>query len=94
MRPATEIGKQVLQTEKGSRVAARDQYLLSVALDANKAQIRDAVQELFGVTVTKVNTQVAHGKWRRLSGRWGRRPDWKKAIVTLAKGQKIEVKSR
>ena len=56
-------------------------------------EIRQAVESLFNVKVTKVNTQIAHGKWRRLSNRWGRRSDWKKAIVTLAKGQKIEVKT-
>ena len=93
MRPATDIVKRVLQTEKGTHVAAHDQYLVKVALDANKIEIRQAVQELFSVKVTKVNTQVAHGKWRRLSVKRGRRPDWKKAIVTLAKGQKIEVKA-
>ena len=42
--------------------------------------------------VLKGNTQRCHGKWRRLRFRWGRRPDWKKAVVTLAEGQKIEVK--
>ena len=93
MRPATEIVKGVRQTEKGARIAARDQYLVHVALDANKTEIRDAVEQLFSVTVTQVNTQICHGKWRRLRIRWGRRSDWKKAIVTLAKGQKIEVKS-
>ena len=92
-RPATEVVKTVLQTEKGARVAKHDQYLLRVAPDANKVEIRQAVEELFSVKVTKVNTQVGHGKWRRLSNRWGRRSDWKKAFVTLAKGQKIEVKS-
>ena len=93
MRPATEIVQRVLQTEKGTRVAKQDQYLLRVALDANKIEIRRAVEELFKVTVEKVNTQVHHGKWRRLSNRIGRRPDWKKALVTVAKGQMIEVKS-
>lgn len=93
MRPATSVVQRVLQSEKGARIAAHDQYLLRVALDANKIEIRQAVQELFGVTVTNVTTQRQHGKWRRLSARWGRRPDWKKAIVTVAKGQKIEVKS-
>lgn len=92
MRPATEVVKRVLQTEKGTRLATHDQYLVGVALDANKVEIRQAVESLFNVKVTKVNTQIAHGKWRRLSNRWGRRSDWKKAIVTLAKGQKIEVK--
>ncbi|MBI3996537.1 MAG: 50S ribosomal protein L23 [Candidatus Omnitrophica bacterium] len=93
MRPATEIVKRVLQTEKGTRVAARDQYLVKVALNANKIEIRQAVEELFSVKVTKVNTHIAHGKWRRLSVKRGRRSDWKKAIVTLTKGQKIEVKT-
>ena len=92
MRPATEVIKRILQTEKATRLAAKDQYLAHVALDANKIQIRQAIEQLFSVKVTGVNTQVCRGKWRRLSARWGRRPDWKKAVVTLAKGQKIEVK--
>ena len=91
MRPATEVVKRVLQTEKGARVAKHDQYVIDVAVDANKVEIRDAVEQLFNIKVLKVNTQVAQGKWRRLQARWGRRPDRKKAIVTLAKGQKIEV---
>ena len=93
MRPPTDVVKEVLQTEKGTRLSAHDQYLLRVAPDANKVEIREAVEALFSVNVTKVNTAIQHGKWRRLSARWGRRPDWKKAIVTVAKGQKIEVKS-
>lgn len=92
MRPATEIVQRVLQTEKGSRLATAGQYVLSVALDANKVEIREAVERLFNVQVTKVNTMITHGKWRRLSVHRGRRPDTKKAIVTLAQGQKLEVK--
>ena len=91
MRPATEIIRAVRQSEKGTRLAKYDQYLVDVATDANKVEIREAVERLFRVKVTKVNTQNCHGKWRQLRVRWGRRPDWKKAIVTLAKGQKIEV---
>ena len=93
MRPATDVVKRVLQTEKGARVAKHDQYLLQVARDANKVEIRDAVEQLFSVQVKGVNTQNQHGKWRRLGTHVGRRSDWKKAIVTLAKGQKIEVKT-
>ena len=93
MRPATEVVKRVLQTEKGARLAPRGQYLVHVALDANKHEIREAVEQLFAVKVLKVNTHIAHGKWRRLSVHWGRRSDSKKAIVTLAKGQKIDVKT-
>ena len=93
MRPATEIVKGVLQTEKGTRISRHDQYMVEVAADVNKIEIRRAIEELFKVTVTKVNTQIGHGKWRRLQVRWGRRQDRKRAIVTLAKGQKIEVKN-
>ena len=93
MRPPTDIVKGVRQTEKGTRLASHDQYILDVDRDANKVEIREAVERLFNVKVLKVNTQVTHGKWHRVQVRWGRRPDRKKAIVTVAKGQKIEVKS-
>jgi large subunit ribosomal protein L23 len=93
MRPATDVVKAVLQTEKAARIAASDQYLLEVASNATKPEIKHAVESLFKTKVLKVNTQVLEGKWRRLSNFWGRRPDRKKAVVTLAKGQKIEVKA-
>jgi large subunit ribosomal protein L23 len=93
MRPATEIIKGVRQTEKGTRLAAHDQYLVQVDPNANKIEIREAVEQLFNVKVRSVNTEMCHGKWRRVRYQWGKRPDWKKAFVTLAKGQKIEVKS-
>ena len=93
MRPASEIVKNVRQTEKGTRLLAHRQYLLDVATDANKIEIQLAVEELFNVKVLQVNTQNCHGKWRRLRAAWGRRPDWKKAFVTLAEGQKIELKT-
>ena len=93
MRPATEVVKAVLQSEKGTRLAPHDQYLVRVDLGATKPEIRRAVEQLFNVKVLKVNTQIGHGKWRRLQSRWGRRSDWKRAIVTLAKGQKIDTKT-
>lgn len=93
MRPATDIVKAVLQTEKAARIAASDQYLLEVAPDATKPEIKQAVEALFKTKVLKVNTQLLEGKWRRLSNFWGRRIDRKKAIVTVAKGQKIEIKA-
>ena len=92
MRPATDVIKGVRQTEKATRVAVLDQYIVDVAADANKVEIRTSIEQLFRVKVTKVNTQTCHGKWRQLRVRWGQRPDWKKAIVTLAKGQKLELK--
>ena len=93
MRPATNIVRRILQTEKGSRIAKGDQYMVEVAPESNKIEIRKAIEELFKVKVTQVNTLTGRGKWRRLSNQWGRRPDRKKAIITLEKGQKIEVKA-
>lgn len=92
MRPPTDVVRRVRQTEKGARLAKDHQYLVEVAPDANKIEIRESVERLFNVQVKRVNTQVCHGKWRRLGGRAGRRPDWKQAIVTLAQGQKLELK--
>ena len=81
----------IRQTEKGARVAKMNQYILRVHKDANKIQIKEAVEAQFKVTVSKVNTQRFLGKFRRLTRRGGRRPDWKKAIVTVGEGQKIEL---
>jgi large subunit ribosomal protein L23 len=92
MRADTSVVLAVRQSEKGVRLQAQDQYILDVAPDANKIEIREAVERLFNVQVERVNTMACRGKWRRLQARWGRRPDWKKAVVTLKKGQKIEVK--
>ena len=92
MAELNTIIKGIRQTEKSTRLARLQQYVLDVAPEANKLQIQQAVEALFQVTVLHVNTQRMHGKWRRLSGRWGKRPDWKKAIVTVAEGQKIELK--
>lgn len=92
MLQTLEVIKGIRQTEKATRIEKTRQYIVQVAPEANKIQIKQAVETLFKVSVQKVNTQTYEGKWRRLTGRWGRRPTWKKAIVTLAEGQKIEVK--
>ncbi len=92
MLDTLDVIKGIRQTEKSARIEKTRQYIVEVAPNANKIQIKDAVETLFKVSVQKVNTQTYQGKWRRLTGRWGRRPTWKKAIVTLAEGQKIEVK--
>lgn len=86
------IIKGLRQTEKGARIQQHQQYMLDVVPEANKGQIKQAVEALFQVKVLRVNTQVGQGKWKRLTGRWGRRAEWKKAIVTLAEGQKLELK--
>jgi large subunit ribosomal protein L23 len=79
-------------TEKSSAAyAARKEYAFRVVPRATKPQIKAAIEELFKVTVTDVRTLVAPAK-RRTYGRYaGRRPAWKKAIVTLKEGDAIEV---
>jgi large subunit ribosomal protein L23 len=68
-------------------------YTFEVAPDANKIQIKHAVEEIFGVTVTNVNTLKRRGKRKqnRRTGNWGKRSDQKRAIVSLAEGDHIEI---
>jgi large subunit ribosomal protein L23 len=86
-----EIIKTVRLTEKGTRQGEKyNQYTVMADRRANKSQIRQAVQELFKVNVTKINTLNVRGKYRRQrTTQAGQAPDWKKAIVTLKDGQKI-----
>lgn len=78
-------------TEKATYLSDQNKVVFQVAKDATKAEIADAIQELFKVQVVKVNTLVVKGKTKRWRGRPGRRSDVKKAIVTLAEGQSIDV---
>lgn len=85
---AYKVVQTILVTEKGT-VLADDfgKYTFRVAKDANKIQIRHAVEALFDVKVSSVNVMNRKGKRKRLrSARYGKRPDWKKAIVTLSEG--------
>lgn len=78
-------------TEKATRVSEYNQVSFKVAGDATKPQIKAAVEKLFNVKVTAVNTLVVKGKKKLFRGRPGQRSDYKKAVVTLAPGQKIDV---
>ncbi|MEX1026329.1 MAG: 50S ribosomal protein L23 [Planctomycetota bacterium] len=79
-------------TEKASDDAAtRNAYHLRVPIDANKVEIRHAVERVFGVKVESVNTLRNKGKLRRRGRSMGRTQEWKKAMVTLAEGQTIDV---
>ena len=78
-------------TEKATRGSEHNQVTFEVALDASKPEIRQAVETLFDVKVTGVNTLRVKGKEKRFKGRLGRRSDYKKAIVTLGEGQHIDV---
>lgn len=104
MRDAQSVIKRPLLTEKSARLrdtggaatphAEGDTYaqqvVFEVAHDANKIEIRSAVQALFKVTVTDVRTLVVRGKAKRVGRFAGRRPSWKKAFVTLKPGDNIE----
>jgi len=88
---AFEVIRTVRLTEKGTRQGEKyNQYTIVADPRANKTQIRQAVQELFKVKVTKVNTLNVRGKLRRQrTTQAGQAPNWKKAIVTLKEGDKI-----
>jgi large subunit ribosomal protein L23 len=78
-------------TEKSSvAYQNRGEYTFEVASDASKLAIKDAIEKLFGVNVTGVQTMNVRGKRRRVGGTVGTRANWKKAIVTLKEGQTIE----
>ncbi|HKJ72883.1 MAG TPA: 50S ribosomal protein L23 [Alphaproteobacteria bacterium] len=78
-------------TEKSTLGSEHNQVTFRVPLDANKTEIKQAVEGLFNVKVMKVNTVRQFGKEKRFRGQLGRRPDYKKAIVTLAEGNSIDV---
>ena len=91
MKSIYDIVTSPLITEKGTLVnAAGNQVLFQVRRDANKEEIRRAVETLFKVKVEKVRTLNMLGKTRRVGRNVGRRPAWKKAYVTLAAGQRID----
>ncbi|MCU0820444.1 MAG: 50S ribosomal protein L23 [Beijerinckiaceae bacterium] len=78
-------------TEKATALSEQNKVVFKVARDATKPQIKAAVEKLFDVKVTAVNTLVRKGKEKRFKGNIGRQSDVKKAIVTLAEGQTIDV---
>jgi large subunit ribosomal protein L23 len=92
MKDARDVVRRALITEKGTILReARQQYLFEVQRDANKIEIKRAVETIFNVKVASVRTQQVHGKVRRQGRFVGRKSDWKKAIVTLQPDQKIEL---
>ncbi len=79
-------------TEKGSRQKDKNNVLTFVVRkDANKVQVRKAIEAIFKVKVVDVTTVTCAGKKKRLGMRQGSRPDWKKAYVTLKAGEKIDI---
>lgn len=86
---AYKIIKRPIFTEKANDLLTRNTYLFEVTKDVNKFQIRHAIEEIFKVKVTKVNTSNQLGKKKRVRQQTGKKPDWKKAMVTIADGQSI-----
>ena len=78
-------------TEKSTMASEQNQVVFNVARKASKPEIKAAIEALFGVKVTGVNTLVRKGKVKRFRGTVGRQSDVKKAVVTLADGQSIDV---
>jgi large subunit ribosomal protein L23 len=78
-------------TEKTTVLTGADKYVFEVDVRANKNQIREAIQVAFNVRVSEVNTMVMKGKPKRFGRKVVNRPNWKKAIVTLVPGDKIEL---
>ena len=90
MKHATQVILAPVITEKSTGLKEAGRILcFRVARQANKIEIKNAVESLFKVKVSEVRTLNAHGKWKRMGRYAGRRSDWKKAYVTLAEGQKM-----
>jgi len=86
-----DVIRKPIITEKSTMASENGAVVFEVAIDANKPQIKEAVESLFGVKVKAVNTVVTKGKTKRFRGRPGTRRDVKKAYVTLAEGNTIDV---
>jgi large subunit ribosomal protein L23 len=92
MRDPREVIIRPVVTERSTLLADdHDAFTFIVANDANKMEIRRAVELLFDVKVQSVNTMRYLGKWRRMGQNYGRRPGFKKAIVKLVEGERIDV---
>ncbi len=92
MKDLLHVIKSPLITEKGTLVNEQgNQFVFRVRPDANKAEIRRAVETFFKVKVIRVHTINYLGKYRRVGKSIGQRPRWKKAYVTLAAGQRIDL---
>ena len=91
MKTAYDIIIKPVITEQSMEEADEKKYVFKVAVDANKIEIKKAVEEIFGVKVVRVNTLTVKPKTKRVRYVAGKTRSWKKAIVTLAEGDTIEV---
>lgn len=88
---ASDLILRPIVTEKTAHLTAQGQYVFAVNSKANKIQIYNAIRKMYGVIPVSINTQSIKGKKIRFGKTHGQRKDWKKAIVTLKKGNKIEM---
>ena len=99
VKPALGKHYEIIRAPRVSEKTARlqevsNQYVFEVATTATKADIKVAVERLFAVTVERVNVLTVKGKEKAFKNRMGRRVDWRKAYVTLAEGQSIDVMAK
>lgn len=85
-----QVIRRPIVTEKSTMLQGEGKYTFEVAVEANKPLIKQAVEKAFNVEVASVNTVIMKGKVKRIGRSVGRTKDWKKAVVTLKPGQKIE----
>lgn len=86
-----DVIKTLVRTEKGTSLEPQSKYFFQVAKSANKIAIKKAVEEIYKVKVQDVNTMVVTGKLKRVRREQGSTTPWKKAVVTLQDGHKIDV---
>ncbi|MCK4400738.1 50S ribosomal protein L23 [bacterium] len=91
MKSIYEVIKGPWITEKGTDLGEKlNKYVFKVCTNANKVEIKEAIEKIFNVKIEKVNTIKVQGKKKRVRKVEGRTPDWKKAVITLKEGNKIE----
>lgn len=88
MRDPHDLIIRPIVTEKSMDAMASNKYTFEVARDANKTELKNAIETIFGVTVARVNTMNVLGKMKRQGANQGRRSSWKKAIITLTEDSK------
>lgn len=91
MKNAHDIVKGMIRTEKGSTMQVLNKYLFWIDKSANKIEVRRAIEDIYKVKVDSVNTIMMRGKLKRVRYAVGKTSDWKKAVVTLKDGNKIDV---
>jgi large subunit ribosomal protein L23 len=91
MKYSQDIVKSLIRTEKGANLLPLNKYLFWVDRSSNKIEIRNAIEDIYKVKVDSVNTTMVRGKAKRVRYAVGKTSDWKKAIVTLKEGSKIDI---